>query len=88
VTSSWNIGGLLRDMAARGHHPAVIAFGEDGVATWDSATLADKALRLAGGLRDAGIGRGDRVALGGQLSDLDRRGGRGSDGRRGRSADR
>ncbi len=63
MTSSWNIGGLLRDMAARGHHPAVIAFGEDGVATWDSATLADKALRLAGGLRDAGIGRGDRVAL-------------------------
>jgi acyl-CoA synthetase (AMP-forming)/AMP-acid ligase II len=54
---------LLRDLTARGQHPAVIAFGEDGVATWDSGTVADKALRLARGLRDAGVGRGSRVAI-------------------------
>jgi hypothetical protein len=53
VTACWNIGSLLRDLTARGQHPAVIAFGEDGVATWDSGTVADKALRLARGLRDA-----------------------------------
>jgi long-chain acyl-CoA synthetase len=63
VTACWNIGSLLRDLTARGQHPAVIAFGEDGVATWDSGTVADKALRLARGLRDAGVGRGSRVAI-------------------------
>ena len=63
MTDSWNIGGLLRDLTARGEHPAVIAFGEDSVATWDSASVAGKALRLAGGLREAGVGSGGRVAL-------------------------
>jgi long-chain acyl-CoA synthetase len=63
VTDSWDIAGLLRDLTARGQHPAVIIFGEDGVATWGSATVADKALRLARGLRDAGVGSGSRVAL-------------------------
>jgi long-chain acyl-CoA synthetase len=63
MTASWNIAGLLRDLTARGEHPAVIAFAEEGVATWDSARLADQALRLARGLSDAGLGAGDRVAL-------------------------
>jgi long-chain acyl-CoA synthetase len=63
MTASWNIAGLLRDLAARGEHAAVIAFGEEGVATWDSARLADQALRLARGLRRAGLGAGERVAL-------------------------
>jgi len=63
VTASWNISGLLRDLMARGDHPAVIAFGENGRETWDSATVADKALRLASGLRNAGISKGSRVAL-------------------------
>src|SRR5208282_1123545 len=61
VTQSWSIAGLLRDLAARGQHPAVISFGEDGVATLDSATVADRALRLARGLRDAGFASGSRV---------------------------
>jgi long-chain acyl-CoA synthetase len=68
VTHSWTIAGLLRDLAARGQHPAVIAFSDDGAVTWDSATVADKALRLARGLRDAGVGRGERVALWGPNS--------------------
>jgi long-chain acyl-CoA synthetase len=63
VTTSWNITGLLRDLTARNQHPAIIPFGEDRVATWDSATVADKTLRLASGLRDAGVGNGSRVAL-------------------------
>ena len=63
MTTSWNITGLLRDLTARNQHPAIIPFGEDRVATWDSATVADKTLRLASGLRDAGVGNGSRVAL-------------------------
>ena len=59
----WAIAGLLRDLTARGQHPGVIAFAEDGVASWDSGTVADKALRLAHGLQDAGVGRGSRVAI-------------------------
>src|SRR5271167_2608781 len=63
VTQSWNIGGLLQDLTARGRHPVVISFGKDGIATCDSATVADKALGLARGLRDAGFASGSRVAL-------------------------
>src|SRR6516225_11670124 len=63
MTASWNIGGLLSGLTARGQHPAIISFGPEGSETWDSAKVADKALRLARGLRDAGIGEGERVAL-------------------------
>ena len=63
MTASWNLVGVLRDLTARGQHPGVIAFVEDGVASWDSGTVADKALRLARGLQDAGVGRGSRVAI-------------------------
>jgi long-chain acyl-CoA synthetase len=63
VTAPWNIGGLLSALRARGGHPAIISFGEAGTATWSSETLADKALLLAHGLRDAGIRGGERVAL-------------------------
>ena len=63
VTASWSIAGLLRDLTSRGRHPAVIAFEVDDGQTWDSATVADKALRLARGLRDSGVGVGNRVAL-------------------------
>jgi long-chain acyl-CoA synthetase len=59
----WDIIGLLRDLTARDQHPGVIAFAEDGVASWDSGTVADKALRLAHGLQDAGFGRDSRVAI-------------------------
>jgi len=63
MTASWNVGGLLRGLTARGQHPAIISFRPEGSETWDSAKVADKALRLARGLRDAGIGEGERVAL-------------------------
>ena len=64
MTAPWNIGGLLRDLALHDRHLAVIAFAaEGGSETWDSATVADKALRVARGLRDTGVGTGKRVAL-------------------------
>src|SRR5208282_5618969 len=59
---------LLRDVAARGRHPALITFGEGAGASWDSETVADQALRLARGLRDAGFGSGVRVAIWGPNS--------------------
>src|SRR6476660_2473071 len=59
----WDIVGLLRDLTARDRHPGVIAFAEDGIASWDSGTVADKALRLARGLQDAGFGRDSRIAI-------------------------
>lgn len=59
----WSIAGLVHDLGARGQDPAVIAFGEDGATSWACATVAEKVLGLAGGLHDAGVGRGDRVGL-------------------------
>ena len=32
----WTVESLLRDLAARGAHPAAIWFGEGGVETWGS----------------------------------------------------
>src|SRR5262249_22426359 len=55
--------GLLRGLSARGPHPGVIAFAEDGVASWDSKTVSDRAFRLARGLRDAGVSQGSRIAI-------------------------
>ena len=63
MTVPWTIAGCLRDLTARGRHPAVVSFVKDGVAIWDSATVADKALCLARGLREAGVASGSRVAL-------------------------
>jgi long-chain acyl-CoA synthetase len=63
VIVPWTIGGLLRELTARGEHPAVISFGEDGVVPWGSETLVEKALRLARGLREDGVSRGCAVAL-------------------------
>ncbi|HTW51780.1 MAG TPA: AMP-binding protein [Stellaceae bacterium] len=62
VIADWTIGGLLHDLAGRGQHPAIISFGENGIATWDAASVADNALRLAAGLR-GGENGGGAVAL-------------------------
>ena len=59
----WDIIGLLRDLAARGKHPCVIAFAEEDVASWDSATVGNQALRFAHGLQDAGVDCDSRVAI-------------------------
>jgi hypothetical protein len=60
VIVPWTIRGLLNELTARGEHPAVISFGEDGVVTWRSKVLAEKALSLARGLRENGV---DKAAL-------------------------
>jgi len=63
VIVPWTIGGLLRDLAARGDQPAVISFDEDGIVTWGSEVLAEKALGLARGLHENGVDKGSAVAL-------------------------
>lgn len=60
---SWSVVWLLRTLAQREHHPAIVAFNDSGMGTWDSRTLADHARRLAHGLRQSGIDRGTAVAL-------------------------
>ena len=37
----WTVESLLRDLAARGAHPAAIWFGEGGVETWGGKALAN-----------------------------------------------
>jgi acyl-CoA synthetase (AMP-forming)/AMP-acid ligase II len=59
----WDMVGLLRDLTTRGQHPGVIAFAEDGVASWDSKSVGDKAFRLARGLQDAEVSQGSRIAI-------------------------
>jgi long-chain acyl-CoA synthetase len=59
----WSIAGLLRGLALRGRQAAIIAFGQNGVETWDGETLAERAKRLAAGLREAGIAPGMAAAL-------------------------
>ena len=59
----WTIAGLLHGLASRGRQAAIIAFGQNGVETWDGNTLAERAQRLAAGLREAGIAPGMAVAL-------------------------
>jgi long-chain acyl-CoA synthetase len=63
VIVSWTIGGLLRDLTTRGGHPAVISFGEHGIITWSSESLAEKALSWARDLRESGVDSDGAVAL-------------------------
>lgn len=63
MNSPWRSRELLRELSARGPHPAVIACGDDKTVIWDGATLARNALILAGRLRQTGIDSGTRVVL-------------------------
>ncbi len=55
---------LLDVVARRGHRPALVAFRERiAVERWGCGELADRASRLAAGLRSAGVRRGDAVLL-------------------------
>lgn len=63
MIAPWTIGGLLRNLAARGAHPAVICFGDDSFVTWSSEALAKKALSLAHELRAKSIDNDGPVAL-------------------------
>jgi len=84
----WNIVGLLRDLTARDQHPGVIAFAEDGVASWDSGTVADKRSGCPRAARRRVRPGQPGRDLGAQLSGLDRRGACRPGRRRGGGTDR
>lgn len=63
ASDPWSIAGLLRDVAARGRHPAIVAIGDAGAVIRDSRTVAKNVRLLALGLRERGVGNGDAVAL-------------------------
>ena len=63
MSGDWTIADLLRSVARRGDHPAVIVSGAEGHAVWRGADLARDATALAHGLRAAGIQRGQRIGI-------------------------
>jgi long-chain acyl-CoA synthetase len=54
---------VVDGLSARGERLSLVALGEEGVEIWTYGELADRVLRLACGLRRAGVDRGDYVAL-------------------------
>src|SRR5208337_373892 len=63
MSGDWTVAGLLRSLARRGQHPAVILFGATGGTVWGCAALAQDATTLARGLLQAGLRRAQPVAL-------------------------
>ena len=63
MSGKWTIIDLLRSIARRGAHPAVVLAQETGLVVWSSAKLAREAETLARGLLQAGLQRTQRVAL-------------------------
>ena len=63
VTEAWTIGGLLRSLAERGRHPAVLVPAQTSTTILDCGTLADHAEALARGLRFAGVSPATSVVL-------------------------
>jgi long-chain acyl-CoA synthetase len=63
VTDAWTIGGLLRSLAERRRHPAVLVPAQTGTTMLDCGTLADNATALARGLRFAGASPATSVVL-------------------------
>ena len=68
MDAPWTVKGLLADMRARDDAPAIIAVTEDDVARFASRDLADRTVRLAGGLLDAGLKPQEPVAIWGPNS--------------------
>src|SRR5215203_3701404 len=54
---------LIDVLAAHGDRQAVLALQEEGAESWSYEELAEYARRLAHGLTEAGVGRGDHVML-------------------------
>src|ERR671912_2212078 len=54
---------LIDVLAAHGDRQAVLALQREGAESWSYEELAEYALRLAQGLTEAGVGRGDHVML-------------------------
>jgi acyl-CoA synthetase (AMP-forming)/AMP-acid ligase II len=62
-SSAWTVHELLRSVALRGQHPAVIVSGVEGVAVWTCEAIAQASMALARRLRRDGIAHSKRVAL-------------------------
>lgn len=54
---------VLMGLAGFGQRPAILALGPEGAFTWSYAELASHVETLAGGLTQAGLQRGEAVAL-------------------------
>jgi len=54
---------LIDRFSVSGDRPAILAFQSDTLEHWSYAELVDSVARLSTALRDAGIGRGETVAL-------------------------
>ena len=59
----WSIHDLLRTVAERGDNPVLATVVGDHAENLGGAALADQVRRIAGGLRQAGVGAGDAVLL-------------------------
>src|SRR5215210_4424986 len=54
---------FIERLSERGDRPAVLALHKEQIEHWSYAELVDHARRLARGLAERGVGRGDHVAL-------------------------
>ncbi|MDQ3913273.1 MAG: long-chain fatty acid--CoA ligase [Actinomycetota bacterium] len=54
---------LVDAISERGDQPAVLALHKEEIERWSYAELADQAWRLASGLSETGVCRGQHVAL-------------------------
>ncbi len=71
VTEAWTIGGLLRSLAERRRHPAVLVPAQTGTTMLDCGTLADNATALARGSICRGIAGDLRCAVGAEQPRVD-----------------
>ena len=60
---SMNPASVIADLARHGERPAILALSPEGAATWSYAELAARVDALAGGFLQAGLRRGEVVAL-------------------------
>ena len=60
---SANLDPVIAGLARFGQRPAILALGPEGALTWSYAELAARIEALAGGLIQAGLQRGEAVAL-------------------------
>jgi fatty-acyl-CoA synthase len=54
---------LTEALSEHGEKPAIVAMREEGAERWSYADLEDHVRRLAHGLAEKGVSRGDHVAL-------------------------
>src|SRR5215210_9140404 len=57
------LGSLFDALAEHGDRQAVLALQKEGTESWSYSDLAEHAQRLAHGLGESGVSRGDHVAL-------------------------